>query len=55
MKWEFAQLPGIQIEPISIRLPDDLIDEVRQKAKEHDVPYQQLIRQYIKQGLAGNN
>ena len=40
---------------ISIRLPDDLIDEVRQKAKEHDVPYQQLIRQYIKQGLAANN
>ena len=24
---------------ISIRLPDDLIDEVKQKAKKHDVPY----------------
>ena len=40
---------------ISIRLPDDLIDEVKQKAKKHDVPYQQLIRQYIQQGLAVNN
>ena len=36
---------------ISIRLPDDLISEVKQKAKKQDVPYQQLIRQYIRQGL----
>jgi uncharacterized DUF497 family protein/predicted DNA binding CopG/RHH family protein len=40
---------------ISIRLPDDLIAEVKQKAKKDDIPYQQLIRQYIRQGLAGNN
>ena len=40
---------------ISIRLPDDLIDEVKQKAKKQDVPYQQLIRQYIRQGLSANN
>jgi predicted DNA binding CopG/RHH family protein len=36
---------------ISIRLPDDLISEVKQKAKKQDVPYQQWIRQYIRQGL----
>ena len=40
---------------ISIRLPNDLIDKVKQKAKKHNVPYQQLICQYIRQGLAGNN
>ena len=36
---------------IAIRLPDDLIAEVKQKAKTQDVPYQKLIRQYIRQGL----
>ena len=35
-----------------IRLPNDLIDEVKEVAKKQDVPYQQWIRQYIKQGLA---
>jgi predicted DNA binding CopG/RHH family protein len=37
---------------ISIRLPDDLIDEVKQEAQKQEVPYQQLIRQYIRQGLS---
>lgn len=36
---------------ISIRLPDDLINEVKQEAKKQDVPYQMLISQYIRQGL----
>jgi predicted DNA binding CopG/RHH family protein len=38
-----------------IRLPADLIDEVKEKAKKQDVPYQELIRQYIKQGLTANS
>ena len=36
---------------ISIRLPDDLIGEVKEEAEKLDVPYQQLIRKYIRQGL----
>ena len=36
---------------ISIRLPDDLIAEVKQEAQKQDIPYQQLIRHFIRQGL----
>lgn len=35
---------------VSIRLPDDPIDEIKEKAEKLDVPYQQLLRQYIRQG-----
>lgn len=37
---------------VSIRLPDDLISKVREKASKLDVPYQSLIRQYIQRGVA---
>lgn len=37
---------------ISIRLPDELISRVKEKASKMDVPYQSLIRQYIQQGVA---
>jgi len=36
---------------ISIRLPEDLIGKVKEKASKLDVPYQSLIRQYIQQGV----
>lgn len=36
---------------ISIRLSEELIDKVKQKANKLDVPYQSLIRQYIQQGI----
>ncbi len=36
---------------ISIRLPEELISKVKEKAGEIDVPYQSLIRQYIQQGV----
>lgn len=36
---------------ISIRLPDELISRVKEKASKMDVPYQSLIRQYIQQGV----
>jgi len=37
---------------ISIRLPEDLISKVKEKASKKDVPYQSLIREYIQQGVA---
>ncbi|MEK7521921.1 MAG: BrnA antitoxin family protein [Patescibacteria group bacterium] len=37
---------------ISIRLPDELISKVKNKADKLDVSYQSLIRQYIQQGVA---
>ena len=37
--------------PISIRLPEHMIDRVKERANEIDIPYQSLIKQYINQGL----
>jgi predicted DNA binding CopG/RHH family protein len=36
--------------PISIRLPDSLLNRVKERANEINVPYQSLIKQYIQQG-----
>lgn len=37
---------------ISIRLPEELIGKVKEKAAKLDVPYQSLIRQYVQQGVS---
>jgi predicted DNA binding CopG/RHH family protein len=37
---------------ISIRFPEEMIGKVKEKANELDVPYQSLIRQYVKQGIS---
>ena len=37
---------------ISIRLPEELIGQVKDKASKLDVPYQSLIRQYVQQGVS---
>lgn len=39
---------------ISLRIPEWLIDRVKEKANEINVPYQSLIKQYIKQGVMSN-
>jgi predicted DNA binding CopG/RHH family protein len=38
--------------PITIRLPQTLIDKVKIKAHRRDIPYQSLIKQWIFQGAA---
>lgn len=37
--------------PISIRIPDYLLNRVKEKANEINVPYQSLIKEYIKEGV----
>jgi predicted DNA binding CopG/RHH family protein len=37
---------------ISIRLPEQLLVQVKDKASKLHVPYQNLIQEYIKQGVA---
>ncbi len=37
--------------PISIRIPEYLINRVKEKANEINIPYQSLIKQYIKKGV----
>lgn len=37
--------------PISIRLTESMIDRLKEKANEIDIPYQALIKQFIDKGL----
>ncbi len=39
---------------ISIRLPEQLLVQVKDKANKLHVPYQNLIQQYIQQGVSGS-
>jgi len=36
--------------PISIRIPDYLLNRVKEKANAINIPYQSLIKQYIEKG-----
>lgn len=36
---------------ISIRIPEYILDRVKEKANEMNVPYQSLIKEYIKKGV----
>lgn len=36
---------------ISIRIPDYLLNRVKEKANETNIPYQSLIKEYIKKGV----
>ncbi len=39
--------------PISIRLPEYLINRIKEQANEINVPYQSLIKGYLKKALFG--
>lgn len=36
---------------VSIRIPEYLLNRVKEKANEINIPYQSLIKQYIKRGV----
>lgn len=36
---------------ISIRIPEYLLDRIKEKANEINIPYQSLIKEYIKKGV----
>ena len=40
--------------PISIRLPEYLLNRLKERANEINVPYQSLIKEYILKGLFRN-
>jgi predicted DNA binding CopG/RHH family protein len=50
--FERASFPNLKptSHPISIRIPDYLLNRVKEKANEINVPYQSLIKEYIKKG-----
>ncbi|MBU1126949.1 MAG: BrnA antitoxin family protein [Patescibacteria group bacterium] len=37
--------------PISIRIPEYLLNQVKEQANELNIPYQSLIKQYIHKGV----
>ena len=49
--WKFPNLK-LTSKPITIRLPQTLIDRVKIKAHQMDIPYQILIKQLIFEGIA---
>ena len=49
--WSFPNLK-LTSKPITMRLPQSLIDRVKIKAHQMDIPYQTLIKQLIFEGLA---
>jgi len=49
-KWIFPNLKLTSV-PITIRIPESLLDRVKMKANQKDMPYQTLIKQFIYQGL----
>ncbi len=48
--WQFPNLK-LTSKPITIRLPQTLIDRVKIKAHQMDVPYQTLIKTLIFEGI----
>lgn len=40
--------------PVSIRIPVYLLNQLKEQANSINIPYQSLIKQYIKKGLASN-
>lgn len=38
---------------ISIRIPEYILNRLKEKANAINIPYQSLIKQYIEQGLSG--
>ena len=49
-KWVFPNLK-LSSTPITIRIPDSLLNRVKMKAHQKDMPYQTLVKQFIYQGL----
>lgn len=52
-KWTFPNLK-LTSKPITIRIPESIIEKVKIRANKADMPYQTLIKQYIYKGLGIN-
>ena len=49
-RWSFPNLK-LTSKPITIRIPESLIEKIKIKAHRMDIPYQSLIKQLIYKGL----
>lgn len=50
-KWQFPNLK-LTAKPITIRLPETLIERLKIKAHKRDIPYQTYIKQVLFESLA---
>ena len=53
-QWAFPNLK-LTSKPITIRIPESIIERVKIRANKVDMPYQTLIKQYIYKGLGINS
>lgn len=53
-KAERVSFPNLKLtsKPITVRLPQSLIDQLKIKAHKRDIPYQSLIKQLLFEGVA---
>jgi len=51
--FERASFPNLKptTKPISIRIPEYLLNRVKEEANQLNIPYQTLIKQYIQKGV----
>ena len=54
--WKQAQraiFPNLKptLKSISLRLPESMLDELRQLANERDIPYQSLIKHFLREHI----
>ena len=51
--FERAGFPNLKptSRPISIRIPEYLLNRIKEKANEINIPYQSLIKEYLKAGV----
>ena len=52
-KWTFPNLK-MTSKPITLRIPESIVEKVKIRANKADMPYQTLIKQYIYKGLGIN-
>jgi predicted DNA binding CopG/RHH family protein len=50
-RWIFPNLK-LTSSPITIRIPDSLLNRVKIRAHQKDIPYQTLMKQFIYEGMA---
>ena len=53
-KFERASFPNLKLtsKPITIRLPQSLIDRLKVKAHKRDIPYQSLMKDILFKGIS---
>ena len=50
-RWIFPNLKLTSV-PITMRIPESLLDRVKVRAHQRDIPYQTLMKQFIYEGMA---